>query len=165
MRFRSFFDMNQQKSLVWIHDDGPQRGPWRDPDRGMLTDYAKQLQWNWNWVNKTVQRCTLETMTRPLAPICISPPANLTGTGTIGEDFKVDFYGARVVDPTHQVEEMVFTLVESGTTSKPCKQDRRGQQIQPDRSIVQWFDRISWYDMVETPIPAATFAVPAECPA
>jgi len=161
-----FFDMTQQKSLVYIHDDGPSSGPHRrDPDRAMLTDYAKQLQWNWEWVNKTVQRCTLEVQTRQMAPICISAKANMTGTGTISEDFKVDFYAENVVDPTRQVNEMVFTIVEQGTTTKPIKQDRRGQQIQPDRSVVQWFDRVTFYNMVETPIDPKQFAIPSECPA
>jgi len=161
-----FFDMTQQKSLVYIHNDGPHSGPHRgDPDRAMLTDYGKQLQWDWEWVNKTVQRCTLQVQTRPMAPICVSTAANMTGTGTISEDFKVDFYLANVVDPARQVTESVFTIVEQGTTSKPIKQDRQGQQTQSDRTVVRWFDRVSWYNMVETPIDPKQFALPAECPA
>jgi len=132
-----WIDQTQHKSLVHVHNMDPRYGP---PANGVLTDYNTGLQWRWDWVNKTAQNCMLQKFPQPEAPICISQNANQTGSGTIGEDYHVDFYLMTIHDHVRGVDMDVYTTMQQNSLSKPVEQFSRGrhQNPPPDNSTDYW---------------------------
>jgi len=161
-----WFDKPAGKMLTHtFQDEHHAHDPHRPPVRGVLTDGAKGLRWQWDWdqESKTVRNCILAKTTRPFATICIVHMANLTRSGTLGEDFAVDNYYSRYENKTSGVIESVDTLVEANTTNLPVQQKTRGQR-QTGGLFDTWFDSSDWINFSTLPIEPTVFAVPSECP-
>lgn len=162
---RIFVDVNQQKTLQYIHDEDPQAR--NSPNRGILRDYSQGQQWSWDWDQKDhkVVNCQVQKMPEgKLQPFCISTNATFGGSGTIGEHSRVDFYNEQVNDRQRGVQATIVTVVESGGTSNPVQQRSRGVQRDPQRGDVQFYEQYEWFNFTTTALPANTFTVPPECP-
>jgi hypothetical protein len=61
-----------------------------------LLDFNKMYAYHWEVHNETARHCTVQRMQQPMAPVCVSHKANKTHDGTIGEDYKVEFYHAQL---------------------------------------------------------------------
>jgi len=152
-------DLGAQKSLFWDHEDEMRtvrRG-------GVLRDYNKKYEWRWEWDDrrKQVFNCNLFLMPPDAkdAQVCLLHNANLTRSGTLGKDFKVDWYTERGTDGVHDFE-FVVTL-ESGSTELVVEE--RGMGFNRITGV-SFYDSLQIYNMNTDPIDPKVFNVPQNCP-
>lgn len=163
--FQVFFDSDNQKSLVWVHPQNAR--PRSDPDHGMLTDYAKKLQWRWDWdaQSQKVSNCALTEMNEPQEPYCFGGPAevtfNATGTGTTGESYPVDFWEGRF--EKQGFAEDIFVVMQAKSTSIPVEEIVHGE-FQERGEQGRYYERFSFWNFTSAAIDQSLFDVPSECP-
>merc|ERR1712142_1396395 len=80
-------------SLVHVYEWDYYAGQGEDHHVFSLRDYKKKYHWigHWNHTTQTVIHCQLELFSRTWQPYCIARDATRRGSGTIGENNKVDF--------------------------------------------------------------------------
>merc|ERR1712087_140986 len=129
----------------------------REPLEVELFNFGKKLHWHWHVYNKTVMHCELSNLDHDHEKVCLAREANMTGTGFIGEDYAVDNYVARV--ERHGYEAHIDVIVEAKSTTKVIEMTEDG------RGHTHYFhEKRQFYELSEAAIPAATFAVPDDCP-
>merc|ERR1719397_1003952 len=129
----------------------------RTPLESELLDFPTKRHWHWDIRNRTNATCTLTNLEGQYRPECVAHQANMTGNGFIGEDFAYDAYFSEEHRYGYRAE--IETLVESKTTSKPLERIERGFGL-----AFEFFERRTFFDLVESAIPSGTFDIPDQCP-
>jgi len=159
-------DLEHEESHAMIYHDGKamkvlimhiEEHIFRRPLETELLDFTSKRHWHWDFRNRTVENCVLTNLEADYEPYCIAHQANMTGSGFLGEDFPFDSYVAR--EHRYGYRSEIEVLVEGKTTTKPLEKIERGEG-----HTHRFHEQRTYYDMVETPIPEKTFAIPDECP-
>jgi len=159
-------DAKSQMSLVHVYEWDYYAGQGEDHHVFSLRDYKKKYHWigHWNHTTQTVTHCQLELFSRTWQPYCIARDATRRGSGTIGENNKVDFWEAVYDDGTFHEE--IDILVEQGSPNLVVQERVEGSHFNTtEQKWWYWSEHREWFDFT-TPdqIDPSVFAVPVGCP-
>jgi hypothetical protein len=166
--FRIWVDDKAGFSKVYVHNNVNGQG---HAAHGILTDYNQKKEWKWDYDERTHARsnCVLTIAEYPQEPYCFGTTGGkdvqftFFDSGTIGKDYKIDRYGAQVNDDTRKVRVDLDLVIESGSAENPYPVEEESHYFAEDRQV--GYQRRTFFDFTDAAIPAATFAIPAECPA
>lgn len=159
-----------RKTLVHSYEWDYYKGHEEDHYDFSLRDYQKKYHWigHWNFTTQTLTHCRLELFEpdhRQWGPYCLVKGANKRGSGTVGENTKVDFWEARYRDDKEQFEEEIDVILEAGTTNLPLQERVYGSHFnKTEQKTWYWSEHREFFDFKEDAIPASAFAVPVGCP-
>lgn len=162
-----WFDSVTKKTLVHVYEEDWYNHKGETHHHFGLRDYNRQFHWHgyWNHTTKTVERCQLEEFKRPWALYCLASRANNTGSGTIGKDFKVDFWSEKYEDDDRKFFEDIHLIMERGSQSVVVQERVFGEHFnETEQKLWKWIEHREWFDVSEAPIPSSTFDIPIGCP-
>ena len=172
--FHVWNDKSQEKSLVYMHEEGSAGHQHSVHIGGALTDYKRGVQWRWDFDprTKSVYNCALVKLdpSRTQQTYCFGHgQANFTktGSGTIGGHFKIDSFSAELSDARRHIREEIDLIVEAGTSGDdviPVEEEEHYAMEAPGQRYIHGYARKTYFDFSTAAIPARTFEVPKECP-
>lgn len=162
-----WFDSSTRKSLVHIYEEEYYRHQEEDHYMFGLRDYNRKYHWHghWNSTTRTVTHCQLELWNEPFAVYCPVKGATLKGSGTVGQNNKVDFYQARYDSPDRKFFEDIHLITEAGSTSVMMQERVFGEHFnETEQRLYTWVETREWYDTSLAAIDPSVFNVPVGCP-
>eukprot|EP00463_Aulacantha_scolymantha_P001001 TRINITY_DN1694_c0_g1_i1.p2 TRINITY_DN1694_c0_g1~~TRINITY_DN1694_c0_g1_i1.p2 ORF type:complete len:107 (-),score=26.38 TRINITY_DN1694_c0_g1_i1:426-746(-) len=104
-------------------------------------------------------------MDRRFEQYCPGKGVNMTGSGTVGQSAKVDFYKVVYDDPQYHFYEEIGMILESGSKSLIMQERVLGEFFNTtSEEQFYWVEHREWFDLKETIDDKTVFNIPPGCP-